>query len=89
MSRFLMFCLRTGALGSVIYEADSAARPRFISAGHGLEAFAVIGIFIAAAMGSGFQADIPPQPAGEFFLMVALLAIPSGHTERGSYKGLA
>src|SRR5580658_11080468 len=29
-------------------------------------------------MGSHYKADIPPQPALKFFLMVALLAVPMG-----------
>src|SRR5260370_40616399 len=64
--------------GALIYKAEDGHKvqvpfPRAI----GLEAL-LIGIFIAAAMGSGFKADIPPQPAGKFFLMVALLAVPMG-----------
>ncbi|MGC2277825.1 MAG: YoaK family protein, partial [Candidatus Binatus sp.] len=38
----------------------------------------LLGIFIAAATGTNFKADIPPQPAAKFFLMVALLAVPMG-----------
>ena len=65
-------------LGALIYEAEK--RPKIqipFPPAIGLEVL-LIGIFIAAAMGNGFKADIPPQPAGKFFLMVALLAIPMG-----------
>ena len=65
-------------LGAVIYEAEKRRKIQIpFPPAIGLEAL-LIGIFIAAAMGSGFKADIPPQPAGKFFLMVALLAIPMG-----------
>jgi uncharacterized membrane protein YoaK (UPF0700 family) len=65
-------------LGAFIYEAEKRRKiqvpfPLTI----GLEAL-LIGIFIAAGIGSNFKADIPPQPAGKFFVMVALLAIPMG-----------
>ncbi len=65
-------------LGSFIYEAEKRRKilapfPPAI----GLEAL-LIGVFIALGIGSGFKADIPPQPAGKFFLMVAMLAIPMG-----------
>ena len=65
-------------LGAFIYEAEKRRKiqvpfPLTI----GLEAL-LIGIFVAAGIGSNFKADIPPQPAGKFFVMVALLAIPMG-----------
>ena len=65
-------------LGAFIYEAEKRRKivvpfPPAI----GLEAL-LIGIFIVAATGSHYKADIPPQPAGKFFAMVALLAVPMG-----------
>ena len=35
-------------------------------------------IFIGAGAGNGFKANIPPQPALKFFVMVALLTIAMG-----------
>jgi uncharacterized membrane protein YoaK (UPF0700 family) len=64
--------------GSFIYEAEkrrSIAVP--FPPAIALEAV-LLGIFIAAATGSNFKAEIPPQPAAKFFLMVALLAVPMG-----------
>jgi uncharacterized membrane protein YoaK (UPF0700 family) len=65
-------------LGSFIYEAEKRRKIQvpFPSA-IGLEVL-LIGIFIAAGIGSHFKADIPPQPAGKFFAMVALLATAMG-----------
>jgi len=65
-------------LGALIYEAEKrrGIQIPFPSA-IGLEAL-LIAIFIAAGIGSGFKADIPPQPADKFFVMVALLAISMG-----------
>jgi len=65
-------------LGAFIYEAEKRRKIQvpFPSA-IGLEAL-LIAIFIAAGIGSGFKANIPPQPADKFFVMVALLAIPMG-----------
>lgn len=65
-------------LGALIYEAEKRRSievpfPPAIA----LEAV-LIGVFIAAGIGTDFKADIPPQPAGKFFVMVALLAIPMG-----------
>jgi uncharacterized membrane protein YoaK (UPF0700 family) len=65
-------------LGAFIYESEKRRRiqvpfPPAIA----LEAL-MIGIFIIAGLGYGNKPDIPPQPAGKFFLMVALLAIPMG-----------
>ncbi len=65
-------------LGAFIYEAEkrrSIAVP--FPPAIGLEAI-LLGIFIAAATGTHYKADIPPQPAAKFFLMVALLAVPMG-----------
>ena len=65
-------------LGAFIYEAEKRRSiqvpfpPAIL-----LEAI-LLGIFIAAATGTNFKADIPPQPAAKFFLMVALLAVPMG-----------
>jgi uncharacterized membrane protein YoaK (UPF0700 family) len=65
-------------LGSFIYEAEKRRKIQVpFPPAIGLEAL-LIGIFIAGAIGSGYKPDIPPQPAGKFFLMVALLAIPMG-----------
>jgi uncharacterized membrane protein YoaK (UPF0700 family) len=65
-------------LGSFIYEAEKRRRIQVpFPPAIGLEAL-LIGIFIAAGIGSGYKADIPPQPAGKFLVMVALLAIPMG-----------
>ncbi|MGC1678183.1 MAG: YoaK family protein [Candidatus Binataceae bacterium] len=65
-------------LGAFIYEAEERRKIKVpFSPAIGLEAL-LIAIFIAAGIGSGFSANIPPQPAGKFFLMVALLAIPMG-----------
>ena len=65
-------------LGAFIYEAEERRKIKVpFSPAIGLEAL-LIAIFIAAGIGSGFSANIPPQPACKFFLMVALLAIPIG-----------
>ena len=65
-------------LGAFIYEAERRRQIQIpFPPAIGLEAL-LIAIFIAAGIGSGFKADIPPQPAGKFFVMVALLAIPMG-----------
>jgi len=65
-------------LGAFIYEAEARRRIKVpFPPAIGLEAI-LIGIFIAAGIGSGFKANIPPQPADKFFLMVALLAISMG-----------
>lgn len=65
-------------LGAFIYEAEKRRKIQIpFPPAIGLEAL-LIAIFIAAGIGSGFKADIPPQPAGKFFVMVALLAIPMG-----------
>jgi len=65
-------------LGAFIYEAERRRRIQVpFPPAIGLEAL-LIGIFIVAATGSHYQADIPPQPAAKFFLMVALLAVPMG-----------
>jgi uncharacterized membrane protein YoaK (UPF0700 family) len=64
--------------GAFIYEAEKRRQIRTpFPPAIGLEAL-LIAIFIAAGIGSGFKANIPPQPAGKFFLMVALLAISMG-----------
>jgi uncharacterized membrane protein YoaK (UPF0700 family) len=65
-------------LGAFIYEAEKRRKIQVpFPPAIGLEAL-LIAIFIAAGIGSNFKADIPPQPAGKFFVMVALLAIPMG-----------
>jgi uncharacterized membrane protein YoaK (UPF0700 family) len=65
-------------LGAFIYEAEKRDKIQVpFPPAIGLEAL-LIGIFIVAGMGSHFKADIPPQPAGKFFAMVALLAISMG-----------
>ena len=65
-------------LGAFIYEAEKRRKIQVpFPPAIGLEAL-LIAIFIAAGIGSGFKADIPPQPADKFFVMVALLAIPMG-----------
>src|SRR5271155_2657465 len=65
-------------LGAFIYEAERRRQIQVpFPPAIGLEAL-LIGIFIVAGMGSHFKADIPPQPAGKFFAMVALLAISMG-----------
>jgi uncharacterized membrane protein YoaK (UPF0700 family) len=65
-------------LGAFIYEAEKRRKIRVpFPPAIGLEAL-LIGIFIVAATGSHYRADIPPQPAGKFFAMVALLAVPMG-----------
>jgi uncharacterized membrane protein YoaK (UPF0700 family) len=65
-------------LGAFIYEAEKRRQIQIpFPPAIGLEAL-LIAIFIAAGIGSDFKADIPPQPAGKFFVMVALLAIPMG-----------
>jgi uncharacterized membrane protein YoaK (UPF0700 family) len=65
-------------LGAFIYQAEDRRRIKVpFPPAIGLEAL-LIAIFIAAAIGNGFKADIPPQPAFKFFVMVALLAIPMG-----------
>ena len=65
-------------LGAFIYEAEKRRKIQVpFPAAIGLEAL-LIATFIAAAIGSGFKANIPPQPATKFFVMVALLAISMG-----------
>lgn len=65
-------------LGAFIYEAEKRREIQVpFPLAIGLEAL-LIAIFIAAGIGSNFKADIPPQPAGKFFVMVALLAVPMG-----------
>lgn len=65
-------------LGAFIYEGERRHQIRVpFPPAIALEAL-LIGIFIAASIGSGFKADVPPQPAGKFFALVALLAIPMG-----------
>lgn len=65
-------------LGAFIYEAEKRRSiPVPFPPAILLEAI-LLGIFIAAATGTNFKADIPPQPAAKFFLMVALLAVPMG-----------
>jgi uncharacterized membrane protein YoaK (UPF0700 family) len=65
-------------LGAFIYEAEKRRKIQVpFPPAIGLEAL-LIGIFIVAATGSHYKADIPPQPAGKFFAMVALLAVPMG-----------
>jgi uncharacterized membrane protein YoaK (UPF0700 family) len=65
-------------LGAFIYEAEKRRKIKVpFPPAIGLEAL-LIAIFIAAGMGNGNKPDIPPQPAGKFFVMVALLAIPMG-----------
>ena len=65
-------------LGAFIYEAERRRQIQVpFPPAIGLEAL-LIGIFIVAGMGTHFKADIPPQPAGKFFVMVALLAVPMG-----------
>jgi uncharacterized membrane protein YoaK (UPF0700 family) len=65
-------------LGAFIYEAEDRRRIKVpFPPAIGLEAL-LIAIFIAAAIGTGFKADIPPQPALKFFAMVALLAVAMG-----------
>jgi uncharacterized membrane protein YoaK (UPF0700 family) len=65
-------------LGAFIYEAEKRRKIQVpFPPAIGLEAL-LIGVFIVAATGSHFKANIPPQPAGKFFVMVALLAIPMG-----------
>jgi uncharacterized membrane protein YoaK (UPF0700 family) len=65
-------------LGAFIYDAEKrrdvqSPFPFTI----GLETV-LIAIFIAVGAGNGFKADIPPQPAPKFFIMVALLTIAMG-----------
>ncbi len=65
-------------LGAFIYEAEERRKIQVpFPPAIGLEAL-LIAIFIAAGIGSHFKADIPPQPAAKFFVMVALLAVPMG-----------
>ena len=65
-------------LGAFIYEAEERRRIKVpFPPAIGLEAL-LIAIFIAAAIGNNFRADIPPQPAFKFFAMVALLAVAMG-----------
>jgi uncharacterized membrane protein YoaK (UPF0700 family) len=65
-------------LGSFIYEAERRHKSRIpFPPAIGLEVL-FLAIFIAAGAGSGFKVKIPPQPAGKFFAMVALLAMSMG-----------
>lgn len=65
-------------LGAFIYEAEKRHKIQIpFPPAIALEAL-LIAIFIAAGIGTGFKANIPPQPAAKFFVMVALLAVPMG-----------
>lgn len=65
-------------LGAFIYEAEERRSIQVpFPPAIGLEAV-LLGVFIAAATGTHYKAEIPPQPALKFFLMVALLAVPMG-----------
>jgi uncharacterized membrane protein YoaK (UPF0700 family) len=65
-------------LGAFIYEAEKRRQVKVpFPAAIALEAL-LIAVFIASAIGTDFKANIPPQPAGKFFVMVALLAIAMG-----------
>jgi len=65
-------------LGAFIYDAEKRRHIKVpFPATVGLEALLIIA-FIAAGAGNGFTANIPPQPALKFFVMVALLTIAMG-----------
>jgi len=65
-------------LGAFIYDAEKRRHIQVpFPATIGLETV-LIAIFIGAGAGNGFRANIPPQPAAKFFLMVALLTIAMG-----------
>ena len=65
-------------LGAFIFEAEKRRHIQVpFPATIGLETL-LIAIFIAAGEGNGFRANIPPQPALKFFVMVALLTIAMG-----------
>jgi uncharacterized membrane protein YoaK (UPF0700 family) len=65
-------------VGAFIYEGEKRRKIQVpFPPAIGLEAL-LIAVFIVEAIGSNFKANIPPQPAGKFFVMVALLAIPMG-----------
>ncbi len=65
-------------LGAFIYDVEKRRNVavRF-PATLGLETL-LIAIFIIAGAGNEFKADIPPQPAFKFFVMVAMLTIAMG-----------
>jgi uncharacterized membrane protein YoaK (UPF0700 family) len=65
-------------LGAFIYDAEKRRNIQVpFPATIGLETL-LIGSFIGAGAGNGFTANIPPQPALKFFVMVALLTISMG-----------
>ena len=65
-------------LGAFIYDAEKRRSIKVpFPPAIGLEAL-LIGFFIVGAIGNNYKPDIPPQPAGKFFVMVALLAVPMG-----------
>ncbi len=65
-------------LGAFIYDVEKRRHIKVpFPATIGLEVLLVTA-FIAAGASSGFKADIPPQPALKFFVMVALLTIAMG-----------
>ncbi len=65
-------------LGAFIFDAEKRRHIEVpFPATIGLETL-LIAIFIAAGQGNGFKADIPPQPALKFFVMVALLTVAMG-----------
>jgi len=60
-------------LGSFIYEAERRRKIQVrFPAAIGLETL-LLTSFIAAGIGSCYQTNIPPQPAGKFFVMVTIL----------------
>ncbi len=65
-------------LGAFIYDAEKRRNVQLrFPATIGLETL-LVATFIAAGAGNGFKANIPPQPALKFFLMVSLLAMSMG-----------
>jgi len=65
-------------LGAFIFDAEQrrGIRPRFPGT-IALETL-LIALFVMLGAGSGFKANIPPQPALKFFAMVALLTVAMG-----------
>jgi len=64
-------------IGAILFEAQ-VRRFRWPVASTLLLESILIGGFIAAASGINFAPAVPPQPAGKYYLMVALLTVSMG-----------
>ncbi|MGH7931837.1 MAG: YoaK family protein [Candidatus Binataceae bacterium] len=65
-------------LGAVVADAEKRRVIRVPFPALTTMEIVLVAIFLWAGSGNGFWAIIPPQPAGKFYLMVALLTIAMG-----------